>query len=150
MKDWPDQARCKGSPIELFFTDNAELIAKAMSLCMNCPVMEECREYSMKYEEFGTFGGLTAPERKRLRKEIGIRLNQRAFIESPQKHQSCGTNAGYVNLLRYYQNHPFETKIRCEYCHIAHRKYVNSLKSKTDDQIIKEALVEFDATLKWY
>lgn len=39
-------------------------------VCAMCPILFECREYAITYEDFGTWGGLNELERKKKRKEL--------------------------------------------------------------------------------
>jgi len=71
-----DQIPCSNAP-DLFFPDNTDPvnsaqinIQHAVRMCKeSCPIMNECATYAIRYdEEFGVWGGLTAAQRRRLRK----------------------------------------------------------------------------------
>lgn len=50
---------------KLFFSESPKKIAKAKSLCGQCPAITKCLEYALDQEiEFGIFGGTTPQERK--------------------------------------------------------------------------------------
>jgi len=58
---------------DLFFapTPSAEAVQAAKNLCADCPLREVCGETAMThpdYQQYGIFGGLTAAERKQLKK----------------------------------------------------------------------------------
>ena len=36
-------------------------------MCQGCPVIKQCADWAIRYEEFGVFGGLSAKERNMIR-----------------------------------------------------------------------------------
>ena len=46
-------------------------------ICSGCPILSECREYAIKHEKYGFWGGMTVQERHRERRRRNI------FVESP-------------------------------------------------------------------
>lgn len=47
-------------------------VAEARSVCGPCPVRSDCLEYALIADErWGVWGGLTAPERERIRRRLG-------------------------------------------------------------------------------
>lgn len=46
----------------------------AISICKKCPHQSECAEWGIKKEVHGIWGGLTEPDRRRVRKNRSIRL----------------------------------------------------------------------------
>lgn len=62
-----ERAACQGSDPELFFSENVRDIAAAKSICHSCPLVSNCAEWAIRYEDFGVFGGLSAKERFLLR-----------------------------------------------------------------------------------
>lgn len=64
-------AACKGIDTELFFIDNASEAAgfqrQLRPICLNCPIYEECLEYSLENEFEGYWAGVTATQRKQWR-----------------------------------------------------------------------------------
>lgn len=65
-----EAAACRGIATELFYLDNVDAHAMTPTLrrvCGACPILEECREYSVWHETTGFWGGLTGHERSRLR-----------------------------------------------------------------------------------
>lgn len=47
---------------------------EAKSICAGCPIRESCKTWGLAHEDFGIWGGTTPAERKRERKEIGLRF----------------------------------------------------------------------------
>jgi hypothetical protein len=45
-------------------------------VCANCDVLDRCREWAIKHEDWGFWGGMSMYERRKYRKEHGIRLDQ--------------------------------------------------------------------------
>jgi WhiB family redox-sensing transcriptional regulator len=75
--EWQEQASCREIGSEIFFPEYgkqaggrayAEAKRYAKAVCDACPVQQQCLAYGMD-DEYGIFGGLTAPERARLRKQ---------------------------------------------------------------------------------
>lgn len=67
-----DMAACKDESPEWFYAPMSENgwsqkhrnnVAK--SICNRCAIMMECRKWAMKYEPYGTWGGMTEHERRR-------------------------------------------------------------------------------------
>lgn len=73
-EEWRLSAACRGEPIEIFFPERGEVskAAAAKAVCARCPVREACLELAMRTQvggvEIGVFGGLSARERRRLRR----------------------------------------------------------------------------------
>lgn len=72
--DWMHDAACRDEPTAVWFphgNSTAEMIP-AKEICSVCPVRRECLEYALVTDQpDGVWGGLTAGERKRLRKDRG-------------------------------------------------------------------------------
>lgn len=68
-----EEAACHSVGVDLFFPDEEqpdhELITLAKSFCTSCPVLEQCFEHGMDNEEYGIWGGMTARERRSLRRK---------------------------------------------------------------------------------
>jgi len=120
--DWRDDAACKGKPLDWFYPLTNESNEEAMAICDDCPVRQECLDYGVKHEEFGIWGGMTAKDRQRLRKQMQIELSE-IKLEEVVTHPNCGTNAGWVALNRYFKERPHETRKMCPYCAYAHSEY---------------------------
>lgn len=59
---WQDDAACKGHTKRMFVSVFEPLAVKT---CQDCPVRLECQEAGAG-EDFGVWGGLTVPERRRV------------------------------------------------------------------------------------
>lgn len=72
---WQDYAACYGLDIDLFFLkQGGTLSQKVVDACETCPVREKCLTHALKYEEYG-FWALTSPrDRIKMRKQLGIKL----------------------------------------------------------------------------
>lgn len=65
---WMDHAACIGRG-DLFFDDLAKSKVKAArKICAVCPVLKRCREYAIPRDEVGVWGGLTANQRRKIRR----------------------------------------------------------------------------------
>jgi hypothetical protein len=66
---WTDRALCAEIGVEPYF-NNYE---RAKASCLGCPVLNECLEWALGFDEwmdqYGIFGGTSPSERKRLRRE---------------------------------------------------------------------------------
>ena len=74
MSDWRDRAACRGEDPELFFPIGAgdaalSQVEQARGVCQRCPVIEECLRFAISTgQDAGVWGGLTAEERRVLRR----------------------------------------------------------------------------------
>ena len=82
---WRKLALCKDTDPELFFpigtTGQALLqIAKAKSVCCECPVKIDCLDFALETnQDTGIWGGLSEDERRHIRREAAARARgQRA------------------------------------------------------------------------
>ena len=85
QQDWFDEAACKGMT-DLFFPPAGEREAarlqrepKARAVCASCPVVEPCRAYARRQQEFGFWGGENEEERFtaiRRERRLAARLQQ--------------------------------------------------------------------------
>ena len=75
MSHWTDKANCRGQYVNEFFPDpqmdggNGKVLDTIQRLCRNCPVQQACRTASVP-EIYGFWGGLTATQRRAMRKRI--------------------------------------------------------------------------------
>ena len=123
MMYWRDEAACRGAPMDWFFPEHIDTNEDAINLCFKCPVREDCRDYGMKHEEWGIYGGMTASERKDMRKKMGSRIEAITNRQKPPPHSGCGTNSGMTSLYRYYEKYPNEMRIKCYYCEEARAEH---------------------------
>ncbi len=67
LPNFGDNAACANADTELFFSEKKVDIASAKSICYECPLIQKCAAWAIRYEEYGVFGGLSAKERHLLR-----------------------------------------------------------------------------------
>ena len=83
---WRNQATCRDTDPELFFpvgtTGQALLqIAKAKSVCCECPVHVDCLEFALETnQDTGIWGGASEEERRQIRRDAAkLARSQRAL-----------------------------------------------------------------------
>lgn len=75
-------AACRGMDVAPFFPTASSGInhkklpatIRAIAVCNGCAVLEQCRDYGIRNEANGIWGGLTETEREHRRVELGIIL----------------------------------------------------------------------------
>ena len=71
------QVPCESAPDLMFHEEGALATINsklAKTICSNCPIKSECLQYALDNDEiYGTWGGCTPQERKRLKKAAGQR-----------------------------------------------------------------------------
>lgn len=75
----PKGGACLGKPVSWFYPDNRLKVlpvesVKAIKICETCAVQVDCREYALRFELHGIWGGLTESQRHSIRKRRGIML----------------------------------------------------------------------------
>ena len=65
--EWFKQAACTNTDSKVFYHNNIVDDLKAIGVCLDCPVMDECLEFAIKHEEHGVWGGTTERERNKIR-----------------------------------------------------------------------------------
>lgn len=66
--EWQSRALCAQTDPEAFYPDQGGSTREAKKICLGCEVRAECLEYALLHDErFGVWGGLTDPERQRLK-----------------------------------------------------------------------------------
>lgn len=78
MRDWTEDAACKGIPTEMYFPDqgtslNSTEVRMLLRICGQCPVTSECLSEALELEgncgrgrRFGIWGGKTPQERHKI------------------------------------------------------------------------------------
>jgi WhiB family redox-sensing transcriptional regulator len=73
---WMDNASCAGTDTEFFFTKGEstqyEYLPTVKRICSNCPVLQECRAYALKYYVLGWWGNTSEKIRREERRRLGI------------------------------------------------------------------------------
>ena len=54
---------------------------EAKKVCDSCPVLSDCREWGLRYERFGVWGGMTPNERWDERKRIKLDVIEPTDVE---------------------------------------------------------------------
>jgi WhiB family redox-sensing transcriptional regulator len=136
--DWRMRAACAGRDPELWFPDKIDhlSIRRAKSVCVRCPVTEECSAAAVaRNEEYGIWGGKTYDERTIANSRFsgnvnhgtlaGFRLHA-ALGDSPcvacqaaegrrKMGLQCGTPRGYASHRRAKED-------ACQACRSAHTR----------------------------
>lgn len=69
MRDdsWQDRAACRGTDVEIFYSDEPVTVRTALALCRRCEVRAACYEHAMSMREaFGVWGGTPEEQRRRI------------------------------------------------------------------------------------
>jgi hypothetical protein len=107
--NWRSLAACRTEDPDLFFPLGTEghwalQIEQAKNLCRRCPVAETCltealREEGGRYDRYGIRGGLTAPERRNLRRQRtrGATLPPAATLAEAVDRRTTPTDDGHLH-----------------------------------------------------
>lgn len=64
---------CISIGFELFYADQSDNVYSLLSdCCQGCPSLEPCREWAIRHEAHGYWGGMSPMERKRYRYRMRI------------------------------------------------------------------------------
>lgn len=89
---WRTEANCRGLDAELFHPERGGDVTGAKTVCLNCPVTEECLAYALvNFEKHGIWGGLSERERRVVRGQLA----RAGMLQPPRDDIDHGTNAGY-------------------------------------------------------
>lgn len=67
--EWAKDAACRGMDPALFHSGIGKVTLDAKKVCARCPVKQACGDHALLQDEYdGLWGGLTADERKQLRR----------------------------------------------------------------------------------
>ena len=74
--EWVEEAVCAQCDPEVWFPVRGQgapqATDRALRICGECPVRDECLQYALETEQLhGVWGGTTARERKQMKKEAG-------------------------------------------------------------------------------
>lgn len=71
-----DQPLCAQTDMEAFFnpSHNSAETRAAINICGRCKEQEACKQWALKHEDSGIWGGTTPRERRKMRKKLGIEL----------------------------------------------------------------------------
>jgi WhiB family redox-sensing transcriptional regulator len=78
--NFPDLTKglCREIGIEPFFPEESmvELYSFARKICSGCVVKQECLEWAVKHEDHGMWGGTTPVERRQIRRNRNIIIQE--------------------------------------------------------------------------
>ena len=92
--EWQLRARCRGVDSSVFFAPDGERgrarwvrEERAKRLCLDCPVLAQCREHALTIAEpFGVWGGLSETERAPLAGSVAAIGDSRApVVPDPER-----------------------------------------------------------------
>lgn len=73
---WTDTPACRGTNTEMWFAEDSEPGYREANLlkriCADCPVKQQCLEYSLHHSVQGYWAGTTPRKRQELRKMLNI------------------------------------------------------------------------------
>lgn len=73
IESWREHASCFGKDPEIWFSDERQDKRLAISICIECPVQEQCLEYALTHRiPFGIWGAMTPHQRDRFRRKVGF------------------------------------------------------------------------------
>ena len=71
VTEWMQRGLCREIPPAVFFPSDGVGVESARRVCANCPVKDECLGWAMSRPEVhGTWGGMSARGRQRLRRQL--------------------------------------------------------------------------------
>lgn len=66
-RPWAAYAACREADPEIFFPASDDGADAALRICRGCPVVDECRDWSLDMRiRYGVWGGLTERDRRRM------------------------------------------------------------------------------------
>ena len=72
QNDALNQAKCRDTDPDIFFSEDRRDQRRAKALCNVCPVRLRCLDFALRLNiEDGIFGGLKATERRTMLKRLG-------------------------------------------------------------------------------
>ena len=75
---WTGSEHCLSTDPEAFFDDTFdpnETRKLLRQICGTCPSLEPCRNWGIKHEHYGWWGGMSAAERRDFRRKYNIQLD---------------------------------------------------------------------------
>ena len=117
--DWQQRAECRNYTEQLWFADDPRNVAKAVAICNECPVAQQCADAAIDNTEmFGIWGGLTPRQLRQARSHKHRHKNDPQPAPAPPPTPSrrpapCGTEAAYHRHRRNNQQ-------ACPGCTTAH------------------------------
>jgi WhiB family redox-sensing transcriptional regulator len=63
---WMEEGICNYENRKLFYSLLIREQREAVKICQQCPIIDKCREYAIKNNEIGVWGGTTEKQRRKL------------------------------------------------------------------------------------
>jgi WhiB family redox-sensing transcriptional regulator len=112
--NWRRHGACFGLDLALFFPERGISADAAQAVCADCSVKEPCLEWGLYHEKEGIWGGTSAHQRKVMRRQRGIRVDNGNDFGGPGgEAPGHGTDAGY-------ERHRVASEPACAPCKQAH------------------------------
>jgi len=112
--DWREQAACRTYPVDFMYPERGDTVAQdaAKALCATCPVQYPCLVQAIKDgEREGYFGGLSARERRVLRRVDHVIVRcawpscGKEFGQKQKQIVCCSEECNRLRRNLYRKNH---------------------------------------------
>lgn len=117
---WHERANCRDADPELFFPHPSDAAKHGRgatdAYCGPCPVRVECLQVALLGNEKGTWGGLTEPERQRLR----TRIKPKHYATTESLKETIEVD--FPECEDCHRHLKEKADGRCTECHRAHEK----------------------------
>jgi hypothetical protein len=71
-----EKALCRGSATETWYPTRGQSVpAESIATCHRCPILQECADWALRHEHFGTWGGLSERQRRKIRRQYRIKCS---------------------------------------------------------------------------
>ena len=108
---WHDSAVCAQTDPEALFPEKGGSTRSGKSICIKCPVKQECLDYALdKDERFGIWGGLSERERRRLkrsgkwRKLLQVPVQDNQLVTFEERPMAMKDTDRFPMVRAYLQN----------------------------------------------
>ncbi len=126
--EWMEGAACRNPQIdpEVFFPPKGESATPGKTVCLSCPERATCLDWAMEtgQDEFGTLGGKTAQERRKLKRDALKAAAAHQAAPMKQGEKQCNGCGETKSLNDFHQNRTNSDgqQARCITCRSEHRK----------------------------
>lgn len=102
---WETHGRCvQAADPEQWWPSQSEQVDAAKQVCAACPVLLECGAHGILHEHEGVWGGMSAMERRQIRRQLGISMrhtghaarNRQARDERIRQLAAAGLNVAEI------------------------------------------------------
>lgn len=98
---WRDEALCAQTDPEIFFPEKGSDDGRGKRICARCDAKTMCLAFALENDErYGIWGGLSARDRTRIRKELQIKPLTQIQVEREERDRTIASMAdrGYDAL----------------------------------------------------